>query len=162
MNTKIKTPLAVRNNNPLNIRFSPMNNWLGQIGSNKGFCVFDTMEHGFRAALVLLCNYQRKGYDTVSKIITHWAPASENNTKAYIDYVVSDDFIFGSNNSIEHNSRDKRITNFVEIRNLCWKMAKFEIGTKYIDSIFQTSKFQTLNRAHTDAEFNYKYPELKK
>ena len=44
-------------NNPANIRFNKKNNWLGQIGSDNGFCVFDTLEHGLRALIVLLRNY---------------------------------------------------------------------------------------------------------
>ena len=82
-------PLGIRNNNPLNIRFSPMNNWRGQIGCNHGFCEFDTMEHGFRAAIVLLHNYVKRGYDNVYEIISRWAPKSENNTKAYIRIVLA-------------------------------------------------------------------------
>ena len=84
----MKTPIGCSNNNPLNIRFSPMNQWKGQIGCRKGFCVFDTKVHGYRAALVLLHNYVKRGYDTVHEIISRWAPASENDTKNYIRVVV--------------------------------------------------------------------------
>lgn len=83
-----KISLGLANKNPLNIRFSPMNTWKGQIGSRKGFCVFDSFEHGFRAAFVLLHNYIRRDYDTVFEIVSRWAPASENDTKSYIRYVV--------------------------------------------------------------------------
>lgn len=76
--------LGQRNNNPLNIRYSKQNNWLGQIGSNKGFCVFDNIEHGYRAAIMLVRNYVRKGFNTPRKIITRFAPSNENDTQAYI------------------------------------------------------------------------------
>lgn len=62
--------------------------WKGQIGCRKGFCVFDTKAHGYRAAIVLLHNYVKRGYDTVSEIISRWAPESENNTKNYIRVVI--------------------------------------------------------------------------
>lgn len=81
-------PRGIRNKNPLNIRYSPMNHWKGQIGSPSGFCEFDTMEHGYRAALVLLLNYVKRGYDTIGSIIGRWAPASENDTQAYINVVI--------------------------------------------------------------------------
>ncbi|CDG90358.1 conserved hypothetical protein [Xenorhabdus bovienii str. feltiae France] len=32
----------------------------------------------------LLCNYHKKGHQTVAKMIDRWAPTNENNTSAYI------------------------------------------------------------------------------
>ena len=58
----MRTPIAIINKNPLNIRFSPMNSWKGQIGDRKGFCQFEQFYYGCRAALVLLSYYVRKGY----------------------------------------------------------------------------------------------------
>lgn len=81
-------PLGIRNNNPLNIRFSVLNNWKGQTGSNRGFCTFESFYFGYRAAAILLKTYFRKGYVTISSIIERWAPRSENNTKAYIKHVL--------------------------------------------------------------------------
>lgn len=127
----MNTPIAITNKNPLNIRFSPMNDWRGQIGSRKGFCQFDKFYNGCRAAMVLLCNYVRKGYDTVPQIISRWAPASENNTKAYIDTVVSglslgwyDSFDAAAAASV----RDLHITTYTQIADLAWEMAFVEIG----------------------------------
>lgn len=75
-------------NNPLNIRFSKSNSWLGQIGQNKGFAKFLSMSYGVRAAIILLMNYYRKYHlDTIGKIISRYAPSSENDTQAYISYV---------------------------------------------------------------------------
>lgn len=128
----MKTPLAIVNKNPLNIRFSPMNDWRGQIGSKKGFCIFDLFYNGCRAALVLLSNYQRKGYDTVDKIISRWAPASENNTKAYISAVTQRlsamwyDHPDGS--SLLAVSRH-RFTTYDELADLAYAMAFVEIGS---------------------------------
>ena len=81
-------PLGYRNLNPCNIRYNVMNNWKGQTGCNKGFCTFDSMEHGYRAAFVLLLNYIKRGFKTPTQIISRWAPETENDTKAYIDTVV--------------------------------------------------------------------------
>lgn len=85
--------LIEKTNNPLNIRFSERNHWKGQMSSYKGFCVFKDREHGYRAAYLLLQTYIRNGYDTIREIITRWAPPSENNTAAYIDFVAEETFI---------------------------------------------------------------------
>lgn len=72
--------LATRNNNPLNIRFSNTNNWAGKGGDNgTGFEQFDTPDHGFRAGLKLMRNHINNGSDTLSSLISKWAPAGDNN-----------------------------------------------------------------------------------
>jgi len=48
------------------------------------FCVFRSPEWGFRAAFKLLQTYRRSyGLDTPSKIVSRFAPSTENNTFAY-------------------------------------------------------------------------------
>ena len=143
-------------NNPLNIRFSPMNKWLGQVDSKKGFCVFDTLEHGFRAALVLLCNYQRKGYDTISKIVSHWAPETEHDTQAYIrhcchrlGYLTPSDVWCDFDPHV-------RIVDFDILCELSAAMCKMEIG---IDPLLSVPSF--IHDAFKNACKNYKYPHLK-
>ena len=77
-------PRGIRNNNPLNIRKG--NNWKGerQPQSDPSFEEFES---------IILRNYQRISLapkmraNTIRKIINRWAPASENNTQAYIDLV---------------------------------------------------------------------------
>ena len=80
--------LGVENRNPLNIRYSPANHWRGQHPTHphrKGFCRFLTFDHGYRAAILLIQNYIRRyGCNTPEKIMTRWAPPSENNTFLYI------------------------------------------------------------------------------
>ena len=100
-------PRGIRNNNPLNIRLSS-DKWQGQVnvnvnGNGKGnspsptgegrgeaeFCVFSTMEYGWRAAFRILCNtyYNKYKLRTIRDIVSRWAPAKENNTAAYIRHV---------------------------------------------------------------------------
>lgn len=75
-------------NNPANIRYNKRNNWLGQVGSDNGFCVFDTHEHGLRALVILLRNYINVyKLHSVSEIISRFAPSTENDTRNYISYV---------------------------------------------------------------------------
>jgi hypothetical protein len=80
--------LGARNKNPLNIRYSSANNWTGQTGQNKGFCVFSDLKWGYRAAFKNLRSYHSRGLNTIRSIISSWAPQTENNTTDYIAYVV--------------------------------------------------------------------------
>lgn len=75
---------GIRNNNPGNIRASK-EAWIGQVGiDDKGFVIFDTIEHGIRAmAKTLMVYFKVHNLLTVSKIIERWAPPEENNTEAY-------------------------------------------------------------------------------
>lgn len=85
--------LYEQTNNPLNIRFTPTNNWRGQTSAYRNFVVFKNSDYGYRAAYVLLCVYIRKGYDTIRSIVSRFAPPSENDTEAYIKYVCSETMI---------------------------------------------------------------------
>ena len=80
-------PRGLRNNNPLNIRHNK-DLFQGEIeGKDKAFKTFKTIPHGYRAAFVTLATYNTRGWNTIEKIVSHWAPPSENNTKSYIAFV---------------------------------------------------------------------------
>ena len=79
--------LAYRNHNPLNIRYNASTAWIGARGENKGFVVFGAFSFGFRAAVMILRSYAKRGLKTVPQIIETWAPRSENNTVEYIKAV---------------------------------------------------------------------------
>lgn len=90
MSTNQNLPRGYRNNNPLNIRYSFANAWKGKVLPNTdgAFEQFRDMAYGYRAALYLLRKYITKyGCNTVRKIISKWAPPTENNTEAYIQHV---------------------------------------------------------------------------
>ena len=80
-------PRGIRNNNPLNIRRSK-DKWKGMraVQSDAQFCQFESLEWGWRAAFWLLTRtyYHKYRLFTIRAIVTKWAPAIENNTKAYI------------------------------------------------------------------------------
>ena len=81
-------PRGIRNNNPLNIRIG--NTWLGERNNptDSAFEEFVSIEYGLRAAFCILRRYIRRYHkNTIPAIISTWAPASENNTKRYIDIV---------------------------------------------------------------------------
>lgn len=88
MQKKTSVPRGIRNNNPLNIRIG--NTWLGEVPNptDSEFEQFVSPLYGLRAAFVILRRYIRRyGRNTVRKIISAWAPSSENNTQVYINNV---------------------------------------------------------------------------
>ena len=101
-------PRGLRNNNPLNIRIST-DRFVGEVqpSGDKEFKQFDTMAHGYRAAFRILKNYiNNYKCDTIRKIISRWAPATENNTMAYVMTVssragISPDALISSSNREE-------------------------------------------------------------
>lgn len=79
---------GIRNNNPGNLEASETFQWQGQSGNDGRFATFTSPEHGIRALGMNLLSYHRRGLDTVSKIISRWAPPQDNNdTAAYIQKV---------------------------------------------------------------------------
>ena len=76
---------GIRNHNPGNIRHSS-DKWLGEVqGSDKAFKTFSTPVYGIRALAKLLLNYERKySLNTISGLISRWAPTNENDTTAYV------------------------------------------------------------------------------
>lgn len=79
--------LGIRNNNPGNLR--PGDNWQGSVGVNNNFIVFSDMKWGTRALATDLSNKYFQGLNTITKIISKYAPPSENNTTAYINAVAN-------------------------------------------------------------------------
>ena len=86
----MSTPRGLRNCNPLNIRLTS-DKWKGMKArqTDADFCQFEAMEWGWRAAFWLLTRtyYHTYRLYTIRDIIHKWAPATENNTRAYIDHV---------------------------------------------------------------------------
>jgi hypothetical protein len=83
---KMKKPLGIRNNNPLNMREVGIG-WNGKTGENGGFTTFEKPWDGIRAAGNDIKNKMRGGVNTISALITVWAPSNENDTAAYIESV---------------------------------------------------------------------------
>lgn len=84
-------PRGIRNNNPLNIRIG--NKWFGEVDNptDKEFEQFTSMVYGLRAAFILLRRYiKRYGLNTITAIVSRWAPSSENDTWAYIKVVATE------------------------------------------------------------------------
>lgn len=113
-------PRNARNNNPLNLEYSPT--WQGlkpEPRTDPRFCEFVTMARGFRAAAVTLCTYQdRYGIVTIRDAIARWAPPGENDTNAYMTDVCAQ----------SHFSPDEKVDfhNFTDAGPIILAMAKHE------------------------------------
>jgi hypothetical protein len=83
-----RTPLGIRNNNPGNLR-STKQYWKGQVGEDSsGFAVFSEALWGIRAMVLQLLRYQDTyGLRSPLRIISRWAPPSENKTLTYAKYI---------------------------------------------------------------------------
>jgi hypothetical protein len=82
---------GARNNNPLNLTSPPKGMWQGQVGRDGDFATFVSPEAGMAAADRNLVSYaQLHGINTLSGIITRWAPPNQNPTAAYIKGVSQD------------------------------------------------------------------------
>lgn len=83
-------PRGIRNNNPGNIRRTN-DQWQGMrvIQTDRAFVQFKNPEYGFRAMARILKSYERRGLLSVRDIIGTYAPALENKTEMYIDFVAT-------------------------------------------------------------------------
>jgi hypothetical protein len=82
-------PRGLRDNNPGDIRAG--DTWQGMVATDPdGFVIFQTIAWGIRAMATDLLNKINKGENTITAIISIYAPPSENDTPAYIAAVSSD------------------------------------------------------------------------
>lgn len=118
-------PRGVRNNNPGNLRYSPMNLWQGKVpytqNTDLAFEQFVEWRYGVRALLVLLKKYIFR-YGTIEDIIRVYAPDTENNTEAYIAAVSASTGI----------PRSQAITSDkTTLQRLCRAISQHECGAVY-------------------------------
>jgi len=81
-------PRSVRNNNPGNLEDGPFTrSQPGYKGTDGRFAIFETPDAGHAAQVALLGSYGKRGIDSVEGIINRWAPPTENDTGAYVNFV---------------------------------------------------------------------------
>lgn len=116
------TSRGMRNNNPLNIELGDSWQGLRREQTDGRFCQFTSLEYGYRAAFIIIRNYLRKRppVDTVKAIVERWAPSSENNTTAYLDYVCKRGYL----QPYDRIKWDKKN----DVCRLVWAMAQYETG----------------------------------
>lgn len=128
-----KTPRGIRNNNPLNIRIG--NTWLGEVSdpTDSNFEQFVHIKYGLRAGFCILRRYIRRyKRNTVRKIVTAWAPSTENNTERYIELVCK----FGCLDA----DAEIRFEDSLTMCSLVQAMARVEVG--------ETIPLQTIEDAY--------------
>lgn len=132
-----KQPRGIRNNNPLNIRKG--SNWKGERPkqTDKAFEEFESMEYGIRAALKLIRNHisgfggKRIPANTLKKLITVWAPPTENHTQSYIETVCKHTGLLPS--QVLHVGDRKNIVA------ICRAMAFVECGVWLDEELFDSA-----------------------
>lgn len=128
-----RQPRGIRNNNPLNLRKSK-NAWLGKIvpGSDPEFEQFVDMLHGIRAAFINTRTILKRNPNcTLEKFISIWAPATENNTTAYI-IRVSDLALIGARAQLDFSKAN-------QMQRLLWAMAFIECGCRVDFNLFKSA-----------------------
>lgn len=109
----------IAKNNVFNLRYSTKNNWRGQIGHTKYFCMFDSVRSCVRAVAVLIFRtYYNIGCRSIRDIIFRFAPPSENDSVLYMNYVAR---------GCSMSPDDIPLTDVSKV-NLLYYMARFETG----------------------------------
>ena len=121
----IKKTLAIRNNNPLNVKSIQGRPWFGQIAVDKhGHAVFDTPEHGIRAgANVLLNYYTRHNLDTLDGILSRFCTGNREEYAAFLSKRLG----------IRTN---KKFDVLARLPELLQAMARFESGQEWPRELF--------------------------
>ncbi len=109
----------VNTNNPGNIVKSNVT-WLGSVPCAGRFECFSAPSYGLRALVINLKTYMYvHNLRTVEEIINRWAPSYENDTKAYISFVLT---------TIGHRPGAKLPITLHNISLLVYSIIKFEKG----------------------------------
>lgn len=129
-------PLGIRQNNPGNIR-KTNTKWQGEVPSATGFEAFQNVVYGLRALMINVHTlYTRDGKNTISKLISAWAPPNENDTKSYVKFV--SEFM-----NVPENK--KLVLNRGTYIALAKAIARFENGHAYAGLINENSYLQAYN-----------------
>ncbi len=121
-------PRGIRNNNPGNLIYTNIN-WTGKLpkdqNKDRRFEMFVSPEYGIRAMIKDLKNDIEKGKNTVTTLITEYAPKFENNTNAYIQSVSKD---------LKVSANTKLLPSKNTLRLLVHAISKVENGGNYISN----------------------------
>lgn len=117
--------LASQNKNPMNIKARTNDPWVGQVGADSaGHAIFESYEHGIRAAAFALRSYAvTHGINTVHGIVQRFA---EGNREAYIEFLCSRLRV----------SPHQKIDIIARMPELLRAMSKFESGMDLPDKYF--------------------------
>lgn len=112
-NNPLATARGIRNNNPFNMVKTNIK-WQGKVaGTDSKFETFATIEQGIRAGIIdIVGDISKDGKNTIKKLITVFAPPTENDTLHYISTMVkatgvSPDSVLNPNGKLDPNFLNK-------------------------------------------------------
>lgn len=127
-------PRGLRDNNPGDLQPPPGSSWQGTVGVDGPFVIFSDTTWGLRALALDLINNVGEGYDTITTMISKFAPPSENNTAAYIASVSADSGI---------DPNDQLGTDQDTITSLMRAIVNHELGDSYSSQYVPDADIQT-------------------
>ncbi len=139
-------PLGLRNNNPGNLRPLPGGQkWVGEIERDgvNNFSRFSDVAYGLRAMITDIAgDIVKDGRDTLTKLITAYAPPNENDTQNYINAVAAATGI----------GRDEKITaDRATLEKIVKAKLKVELGATHASKITQADINEGFNRLGSSA-----------
>ena len=149
-----KLPRGIRNKNPGNIKLGTEWDGLASEQSDPTFCIFDEAVMGIRALMKILLTYRFTHKKTdVDSIISRWAPPSENDTNAYIDFVCKE---------INVNPMDKLDNSIEDYLPLIKSIIRMENGKQpYDDELLVEGMYRAWEGYPTGSSASQKDGELK-
>lgn len=117
--------LAIRNNNPLNVKTVKGRPWFGQVAVDRhGHAVFDTPEHGIRAGANVLLNYYAvHGLDTLEGILSRFCTGNRAEYATFLSKRLG-------------IQPDKQFDVLARLPELLHAMARFESGQEWPRELF--------------------------
>jgi hypothetical protein len=145
------------NKNLGNIRYYASIQWQGQVGSNKGFAVFDTFRNGVRAmALTVMNDVNAK--KSVAAIIKEYAPSSDgNNTNKYIENVETWANLQPTQLISNAGEFDRLIRAMIRQETSQTDLSQYEITSNFIKSFYTDvyAEFTDGKQEYTTRHTNY-------
>lgn len=115
--------MALRFNNPGNIKLVPGTVWQGQAlpGDSSVFVTYNSLPFGYRALFKVIQTKINRGVNTINSIIYDYAPPGDNNpTESYVNFIENNT---GINRYSVINPGD-----LDSIKKICYYISIFETG----------------------------------
>ncbi len=139
----ILLPRSVRNHNPGNIKSVTKTPWDGEIGVDTGgFCIFECLESGCRAQILLLITYYSKHHcRTIEAIVSRW-DGDHKNDMFYVEYVCK----------MLNIDENEVLTRYGQLVMLAISMTQYEAGHRFYPDpyMYQLYHRALINRADGD------------
>lgn len=126
--------IGVANKNPMNVKSVP-GGWFGQIDKDAhGHAIFACWDYGYRAGILNLRSYWRKGKRTIREIVREWT-AVEADWEEYEKFL--SDYLQASPTEAIHFFMKERVPQDnipiedVQLEDLVLALSRFECGPEF-------------------------------